>query len=342
MVNDNSNADTSSLSRQSLYKNTSMPLSESPLPSQNISIPDDDRQNPVAAPLGRGDRPKPATPVHRHGKLVTAKTPQTVSFEDPALSFANSTTTFAISPVDITNSETFSPVGTLHNAEIGSSITQFQPSDQNPNLRTQKKTAPAPPPSRRQVSSRPRSLIGEPNQSSSIREEEHTESDGLSQSSQPTNIKPAPPPPRRHGSFRADSRSSIPTISALSSTPEQFSRPRHPTSTPSTRSPVFSASNPSVASPEPGSPSMPPPPPPRRRGSSQSSYTPSRLSGDYRNFVAQQRSRGDSGASSISQFQMPAPSELSYTQPREDGKDALADLSALQREVDEFRGKLGR
>ena len=78
---------------------------------------------------------------------------------------------------------------------------------------------------------------------------------------------------------------------------------------------------------------MPPPPPPRRRGSSQSSHTLSRLNGDYRISVGQ-RPRGDSGASSISQLQM-TPIESSAEK-----KDVLADLSALQREVDELRGKM--
>ena len=49
-----------------------------------------------------------------------------------------------------------------------------------------------------------------------------------------------------------------------------------------------------------------------------------------------QRSRGDSGASSISQLQMPPAESIA------EKNDVLADLSALQREVDELRGKMGR
>lgn len=77
-------------------------------------------------------------------------------------------------------------------------------------------------------------------------------------------------------------------------------------------------------------PPPPPPPPPRRRGSSQSSYTPSRLSGHY-----SERLRSDSGASSISHLAM-TPLGSSGAEK----KDVMADLSALQRDVDELRGKL--
>ena len=47
-----------------------------------------------------------------------------------------------------------------------------------------------------------------------------------------------------------------------------------------------------------------------------------------------ERSRGNSGASSISAAVM------THSEPVVEDKDVLADLTALQREVDELRGKL--
>ena len=53
----------------------------------------------------------------------------------------------------------------------------------------------------------------------------------------------------------------------------------------------------------------------------------------------QERLRSDSGASSISQLAM-TNNESSADQKVGTHKDVLADLTALQREVDELRGKI--
>lgn len=96
-----SNTDASSISRQSIFEPTSGPaLQESPRSSHEGSPMDEERQQLVGSPPPTSGKIKPAAPKPRHGKLVKTNAPQTVSFEDPKLSFSSSTasTTLAASP----------------------------------------------------------------------------------------------------------------------------------------------------------------------------------------------------------------------------------------------------
>ena len=363
-----SNTDASSISPQSIFEPVSGLVHESPRTSHESVLSDDERQRLVRSIPIASERFKPATPRRRQGKLVKSSAPQTVSFEDPTLSFSDSAMG-AMAPVDpsmpgIANNvdkplpllpplkpslpvsgRSFSnqpltqdPIEITDNDAQGSSLESEEPPSSSP---AQKRNPPTPPLSRRHSQLRAKNLAGSTERSTPITEEATAESMLLSQSPPSAASKaPPPPPPRRAGLVRGNSSSSISTAASSTFMSDQSNAFDVTTLSAKARPPVPHNRSPPVSSVKrlnqtqsiPGSPSMapPPPPPPRRRGSSQSSYTPSRLSGHYT-----ERLRSDSGASSISHLAMTPVSPSSA-----ETKDVMADLSALQREVDELRGKL--
>lgn len=350
-----SNTDSSSISRQSIFEPVSGPLQESPRTSHESVLSDDERQRLVGSIPTAPERVKPSTPRHRYGKLVKPSAPQTVSFEDPTLSISDSAMS-AAAPVDQsmpgtpgdvdkplpplpppqnTQPITQNPNEYTHNdMQDSHSETEDAPSSNN----AQKRSPPAPPLSRRHSQLRAKPFASSTERSTPIKEEAPTGSKLLSQISPSVSSKaPPPPPPRRAGLVRGNSSSSMSTAASFTPVFDQSNATDVSTRSPKPGPPVPPNRSPSVSSVKrqnqtksiPGSPSMAPPPPPRRRGSSQSSYTPSRLSGHYT-----ERLRSDSGASSISHLAMtPVGPSAAET------KDVMADLSALQREVDELRGK---
>lgn len=358
-----SNTDASSISRQSIFEPTTGPaLQESPRSSHEGSPMDEEQQQLVGSTLSISGKIKPAAPKPRHGKLVRTNTPQIVSFEDPTLSFSSSTTSMTL-PVSSTSklpgtlSDIEKPLPIVPNAldsvhateTVESPTESFKrnsysaPSDIQASPTPQKRNAPAPPLSRRH-SLRPKPFATS-ERSTPISEEGSQDSFPLSQSPPTTASKvPPPPPPRRTGHARNSSPSSMSTTTSATATQSQ-SRSDDPATksmkarppTPPNRSPSLSGVKRQSTQPLSGSPAMAPPPPPRRRGSSASnySYNPSRLSGTY-STVATERMRSDSNASSISQMPLNSP-----TASNTENRDVLADLSALQREVDELRGKIG-
>lgn len=359
-----SNTDASSISRQSIFEPTSGPaLQESPRSSHEGSPMDEERQQLVGSPPPTSGKIKPAAPKPRHGKLVKTNAPQTVSFEDPKLSFSSSTasTTLAASPTPKLPGmpsgiekplpvlpDALDPIQTADSANTNTETSKRNSysatSDIQASTTPQKRNPPAPPLSRRH-SLRPKPFATA-ERSTPISEEGSQDSFSLSQSPPTTTSKvPPPPPPRRTGQVRSGSPSSISTttsVTAIQSQPRNDDPPTKSTKarppTPPNRSPSLSAVKRQSTQPFSGSPAMAPPPPPRRRrGSSASSYSynPSRLSGNY-STATTERMRSDSNASSISQLPLSSP-----TASNTENRDVLADLSALQREVDELRGKFG-
>ena len=350
-----SNTDTSSISRQSIFESVSGPVQESPRTSHESELSDDERQRLVRSITIASEKVKPVTPRHRHGKLVKSNAPQTVCFEDPTLSFFDAAMS-AMAPIDrsmqgipssvdkplprlpsLPNTQRFKqdPNEPTDSHIRGSCLESEQPQSSNS---AQKRNPPAPPFSRRHSQLRAKNTASHTERSTPITEEAAADPISISQSPPTASSKPPPPPPpRRAGLVRCTSSSSVPKgapstpMSDQSNTADvntRSAKPRPPI--PPTRSPsVSSVKRPNQTQSIPGSPSMAPLPPVRRRGSSQSSYTPSRLSGYYT-----ERGRSDSSASSISHLVMTpgAPSGA-------ENKDVMADLSALQREVDELRGK---
>ena len=359
-----SNTDTSSTSRQSIFERASSIRHDSPRTSRDSSISDDDEQPSAGVSKPKTTKPKPTTPIHRYGKPMQANGPQKASFDDPTPLFRQSSGAAPSStgqnapnqpdpPSDKNKALPTPPYSSTStnsvSAEDNSHPESYMGSKEGESSsNTQKKPAPAPPPSRR---TRPMS-IGSMNSGRSVSISEEVAAEHIQIASSPPSRSlnaPAPPPPRRSNTFRGDSSSSVPTTASVASTSDQ-SAPRDQSPPPSqtARQPVVLARSPSTlaskgptrTSPASGSPAMaPPPPPPRRRGSSQSSnhYTPSRLSGSY-TMPTHERLRSDSGASSISQLPMTT-LELNSEQKVEQ-KDVIADLAALQREVDELRGKM--
>lgn len=341
-----SSTDASSVSRQSISEAAHGPLHDSPRTSFEVSPSDDERQRLVGIQQQNAQKVKPSATRHRHGRLVKANAPQTVSFEDPILSFSIST--LATTPGQSTPkspgspSDVDKPLPPLPGTSINSNMdptkktSSFDPSEPQDTTTPQKKDPPAPPLSRRHSQLRPKSFISNSGRSPPISEETSKGPKNLphplaqpppSAGSKP----PPPPPPRRSGLLRGNSFSSTPSLSDQHCINDANSKPTPPV--PPTRRPSISSSKrPAQVPSNSSSPSLPPQPPPRRRGSSQSSYNPSRSSGDYRALVAG-RNRADSGVSSISQLPM------SYTEHDVDKKDVMADLSALQKEVDELRSK---
>ena len=352
-----SNTDASSISRHSIFEPVSGPVQESPRTSHESVLSDDERQRLVGGISIASERNKPVTPRHRHGKLVKTNAPQTEYFEDPTISFSDSAMT-SIEPVNESMPEISSkvdkplpPLPSLPNTQpppqdpIKSMDNEIRglhsASEEPPSSDTAQKRSPPPPPlSRRHSQLRAKYLAGNPERSTPITEEVAAESESISQTDPTAGSKaPPPPPPRRAGLVRGHSSTSIST--GASSTPISDQSSTHDVSTRSAKSrpPVPVNGSPSVSSakrpnqaesiPVSAPIAPPPPPPPRRRGSSQSSYTPSQLSGHHA-----ERIRSDSGASSISHLAMTPVS------PGGEGKkDVMADLSALQREVDELREK---
>lgn len=357
-----SNTDTSSASRQSILEPFSAPFHESPRTSQDISPSDDERQQLVGIPPQIFEKSKPSTPRHRHGKSVNANAPQVVSFEDPGLSFSNSGISAAspasrsIAKSQRTSGDKAKPLPPLPSSPHPGDE-KIQPGTDTNIVReefyfdlkasqaspaSQKRNPPAPPVSRRHSQLRPRSFASDSGRSTPLPEESSVDSIPFSQSPPSTNSNPPPPPPpRRAGLVHGASSSSIPTSASILPRSDRYLTDDAFTNPPKARPPLPPARSPSISatkrptqsSATSGSPSIAPlPPPRRRRGSSQSSQTPSALSGEYRT-AATERQRSDSGASSISQLQMTS------LEPNTEKKDVLADLSALQREVDELRGK---
>ena len=362
-----SNTDASSISRQSIFEPASGPLHESPRTSHDSVLSDDERQRLVGVMAIASEKTKPLTPKHRHGKLVKTNAPQTVSFEDPTLSFSKSALT-TMAPVDRSNPETSGnadkPLSALPSPPSVKSSMQNLTKNSDHDMQysdldsggvsasdaAEKRSPPPPPLSRRHSQLKAKHFSGPSERTVPIAEEAGPEPTLPSQSVSSTSIKgPPPPPPRRAGLHLGNSSSSISTGASLVSVSDQSSAGdiTHPRSA-KPRPAVPANQNPSVSTvkrpdqaqstPEASSiasssssPPPPPPPPPRRRGSSQSSYTPSRLSGHYT-----ERLRSDSGASSISHLAMTPESSSTGA----GNKDVMADLSALQREVDELRGKL--
>jgi hypothetical protein len=205
------------------------------------------------------------------------------------------------------------------------------------------------------------------------RRSSHDSTLSRSSSMRASNNAPAPPPPRRphHGSRPSASLASpstssftpladhlpppFPHTAQLSSepvspgpAPQPKAKLTAPPPPPARHSSVRSTGRPASVSsfdaPSRRMPGPPPPPPPKRsragsgRGSSSETGAPGRLLGGP---VSEEPGLTASGAAS------PAPggAEMSPTPRRSEDKsadDILADLDALQREVDELRGKFGK
>ncbi|OCL07340.1 hypothetical protein AOQ84DRAFT_389576 [Glonium stellatum] len=88
ILESSSSTDTSSISRQSIFEPIQETHAESPRTSYETTGGSDDEAASLMAESRKAEKKIPPPPKHRHGKFVTSRTPQTVSFADFSPSFA--------------------------------------------------------------------------------------------------------------------------------------------------------------------------------------------------------------------------------------------------------------
>lgn len=367
-----SSTDASSISRQPISE---PPLGnhhqETPRTSQEVSPSSAERKEVEDKIIVGGGMVRLSTPEQRHGKLITATVQQTASLDKdaklgiktdsfrPEASTAYSSPVSLWTPKDLNKPLPLPPVSSGLPPPTQQPITIDLVSDNqrdisqpnNPQAPVSRspsiKSRPAPPPSRRQSLLRPNPVPEYPEQRIPISEDTF---DPSASKLSNTISKPPPPPPRRHIKARGLSISSTNSmISATPSTPTDDTPPNpsksRPPPLPPTRTPsVSSYKRPSRALTNANSPSMAPPPapPPRQRGSSQSSlFKPSDISATK--FESEAITPFSQGETILPD---PPPAVIAGTAAPEvglglvGGLDVMADLSALQRDVDELRKKL--
>ncbi|MCJ1461877.1 hypothetical protein MMC07_000476 [Pseudocyphellaria aurata] len=336
-----SNTDTSSISRQSIFEPLPESHQDTPRTSHEVSPSDDERKVLKYKPGASVHIREPSGLDRRDGKATMGSMPQVVSFKKAASSIPPSTFSPSVLPTHSTPSSSSSRTPTDVNKPLPPPP-DLQASEQV-NRSPSTRSRPAPPATRRHSQLRPNPLSKSP-EWKSISEEKPRELEFSPVPPSPSSSKPPPPPPpRRQGRTRGVSTSSTssaisaaavpPAPSPVDDTASAAPRVRPPP--PPARTPSISSfKRPSRVATNPSPPSMVPPPvpPPRGRGSSQSSLTPSRPSGEYHS-ASVDRQRADSGSS----ITLPPPATTSEL--ASGTKDVLADLSALQREVDELRSK---
>lgn len=355
-----SNTDASSISRHSIFEPLPGISQDTPRTSHEVSPSGEERQLPVQSPSPRTERIRPPAPKPRHGNPASGTVLQNLSRQGSGLSLQwsdNSNTTFPSwpsvdspqTPTDLNKPLPLTPAVEPLDGTVLQPALSANRRPRSEYIKTEgtqinslplKREPPAPPLARRHSQRRPISLIGPSGRSMQISEENLAESKRQSQWMPLASPKPPPPPPRRSGPTRslstASNSSSISAFRAPSTTSatddENTNTSKSPPPLPPSRTPsISSVKRPPRPSPDAkSSPTMGPPLPPRRRGSSHGSVTQSISSGEYR----ADRYRSDSGASSN------PPVSAAPLGPGVDDKDVLADLTALQREVDELRGKL--
>ena len=343
-----SNTDASSISRQSIFELPPDARQDTPRTSRELSSSDEERQQLRRSPLSARGREKPVTPQSHHGKPVVPNTTEMEAHKETASPIASSRInepsfgTLRLgsprTPTDLNKPLPPPPTSQASGLLLSNTLefsTQPKPSQQ-PASPSRKKEPPAPPSARRQGPLGPKQSLGDPGRFMGQTESDtprppqpYPVSPEQSMLMSDSTVKPPPPPPRRPGPIRGLSTSS--TTSGMSMVPTPSSSnfsddsnlPKSRPPVPPTRDRSSSATKRQMAPPaQGGSTGLPPIPPPRRRGSSQSSFSPARLSGEYQSSLTG-RQRNDSAASSVQ------------------SKDVMADLSALQREVDALRGKFG-
>ena len=363
-VNDGTSTDTSSVSKQSLFEPIQENHPESPRTSHEVSDPDDERRPYSADGQSKSSRPKPPPPSHKHGKLIKIELRdenQTSGLESPALLGAKKSEQSLYSRSSVQSNPSLTdlnkplppppPPRASHEADRESIFDVESagktPEPPSPGASVKRKTPPAPPLSRRhsQLVSDSKLIATQSGRLSPNFEEPLSFEDDASSNM----FKGPPPPPSRRP---ASIRSSYSYDLAITSPPiispgSDISVKSPPPVPPPTRmaSKRVSGRPPSVHSMDISGKRLsavhPPPPPPRQRASSRtsmeapalSSPAPSRASGEYLRKSMEEKRRG----SHASQPDSSGYGETENTPPV-GPNNILADLAALQREVDALRG----
>ena len=339
-----SNTDASSISRQSIFEPLPGLQQDTPRSSHEISPAEEGRLRSTQISSSATEKMKPLVPKSQHGKVMRENAPQAIALPNssvgsPTRELAPGTPPPSLSrtPTDLNKPLPLPPATEPVEAHANNSgMSSASPQcNQEPSSPTRRREPPAPPLSRRQGHSRPKSLL-----ESTGRAYVSSEASSVSTYQQSPNLsnkeispfgprQPPPPPPRRPGPVRGLSESSSASAMSPIATPTSSSftddsinnvqKQRPPVPPTRNRSTSSTKQSNRIAS-KSGSPTMAPTPPPKRRGSSQSSLGPFPFSVDQQQ-VETRHQRSDSAASSIK------------------SKDIIADLSTLQKEVDALRGK---
>ncbi|KAG9230044.1 hypothetical protein BJ875DRAFT_445402 [Amylocarpus encephaloides] len=346
-----SSTDASSISRQSIFETSHEPHPESPRTSHEISEPDDDSHGLISeSQFSTSSRKKPPPPSSRHGRLIRVQLR-----DDPQLSTLNATlpatpsTTphqFIPSPVLSTPSQTDlnkplppAPNRASHESDRESVFDKEAagklPEPPSPSSSIRKKTPPAPPITRRRsqlVSDSKLSRSNSGRLSPKVEEDERGAMYSTEAGRPRSNSGKAPPPPpsRRPASIRNSSHHlpspSASTVSLPAPPPTRGASRKSSTGRPPSVNSLDMSSNSKRL------PFIPPPPPPHRGRNSLDAQSP----GDSRRTSGEQiwnsaHVQRDPGASSLSRVDAGV--------DKGEGKDILADLSALQREIDALRSQ---
>ncbi|KAH7378771.1 hypothetical protein BKA66DRAFT_466583 [Pyrenochaeta sp. MPI-SDFR-AT-0127] len=225
-----SSTDTSSISRHSLFEPPHERHVESPRTSYEMADSEEDERPGLVSEVKKEKKKPPPAPKHRHGKLVTPRQPQTVSFDSFAAT--EPTPSPIMRPRD--NSDVNKPLpptpivspSLLHVAKQESIPDQSTPIQQRPAESlapvdapiAQKKTPPPVPLARRQSQLRTTGAANRSRSNSSLTMSSQHSIDPLPSpapsNQDPIAAKSPPPPPRsRHGARLATAGTSSPTAS---------------------------------------------------------------------------------------------------------------------------------
>lgn len=368
-----SNTDVSSISKQSVFESIQDAHPESPRTSHEISDTDDERRRLRADSAGSASgRKKPPPPSSRHGKLIKME----LKGEDSgSLGGGQTITPPQRSPIDVHKPLPAAPTRASHESDREDIFDKESlgkvPEPPSPTQAPRK--GPPPPPSRRHsqlVADSKLSVV-------SGRLSPNLEEDDVPSASWQSVTSPPPPPPSRrpasirHSSYIQGPGSPLATpasflegdrpSSASGKTVPMPPPSRHTSIRQSARPPSISSVDMSTSGRRSGA-TPPPPPPPRARASSRNSMDLSvrspgsgRTSGEYfrRSIDSGRRPSTDSargavgvgsfrkGSGSSAQHEVIESSAVGGTTEEEiervHSRNALADIEALQREIDALR-----
>lgn len=345
-----SSTDASSLSRQSMFDPTQElhQHQETPRTSHEISEADED---PRGLAGSTQSRKKPPPPHSKHGKLIQVElkgdpTPKPLSSPPavgpgmPQINFSPSSPSLARSLSDINKPLPPAPVRTsdldaesIFDTEAAGKI----PEPPSPGLpaKTDKKAPPPPPLARRhsQMVSNSKAPRTEASRAALRQADDDSSSVASSDHGRPRSSSekiPPPPPSRRPGSIRQSSHQaplqSTPTLPKpsppLSRNPSVRQHPGRPPS-------VISVDSSSTATRR--SSIVPPPPPPPRH--SRSSIDGGSRSGEPTRPSIDSNRRGSGASFTIPRVEH-SPPDMDDPNASGHGQDILADLTALQRDID--------
>jgi hypothetical protein len=365
-LDSSSSTDTSSVSRQSLFDPAHELHPESPRTSfdqQSISDDDEEDSEHVSLMGPTTSRPEaegpPPPPKHRHGKALGPKGPQTVSFADfnesipagwqqpsgPRTPPVNSHLQGILRPSTprSPSSDLNKPLPPPPEAQAApEALSQTMADDKptslppvpQPEVPQPKKIPPPPPPtSRRQGQGQSRSRSGSNLTQNSIQEEDETP--------RSTTKAVPPPPPSRRAQYPPAQPSPIvetpPSTEPSSPMSENKPMPPPPRRNPSKSgsSHVRSSSNASSHSIPRLEGGAPPPAPPPRRGAA-----PARSSMGEHGYRRSSVQSVGSETCSLRQIDEGTHNDAAPP-PKQPERDIMADLAALQAEVDALRAGAG-